>query len=236
MVVKKKFTASGIGEKAARNIRSIVESAAAEGKNAQTPEAASSACVSVSSACVSASYPRVPAGRKLTPQEEDALKQAELDLLSHNYPDKQGLELVCEFGSPELLQKHLFFKKVINPNNTTAWGKLLARTDIPELLSFVKNNLERLSYNSTLCHVLLLKGNDEIVEWFVKTGYRNKNEHITLPTRCLYEKSLQERSLKDKNFKLRKYLNMIQASHVTQIMEEEKERKQLRTPANRRLV
>ena len=230
MVVKKKFTAPGIGEKAARNIRSMAESAAAEGKNAQTPATASSACVS-------ASYPRVPAGRrKLTPQEEDALKQAELDLLSHNYPDKQGLELVCEFGSPELLQKHLFFKKVINPNNTTAWGKLLARTDIPELLSFVKNNLERLSYNSTLCHVLLLKGNDEIVEWFVKTGYRNKNEHITLPTRCLYEKSLQERSLKDKNFKLRKYLNMIQASHVTQIMEEEKERKQLRTPANRRLV
>lgn len=82
MVVKKKFTAPGIGEKAARDILSTAESA---------------------------SSPRVPAGRrKLTPQEEDSLKQAEFSMLSHTYPGKQGLELVCEFGSPELLQKHLF--------------------------------------------------------------------------------------------------------------------------------
>lgn len=79
MVVKKKFTAPGIGEKAARDILSTAESA---------------------------SSPRVPAGRrKLTPQEEDSLKQAEFSLLSHNYPGKQGLELVCEFGSPEQMAR-----------------------------------------------------------------------------------------------------------------------------------
>ena len=63
MVIKKKFTAPGIGEKAARDILSTAESA---------------------------SSPRVPAGRrKLTPQEEDSLKEAEFNLLSHNYPGKQ---------------------------------------------------------------------------------------------------------------------------------------------------
>ena len=94
MVVKKKFTAPGIGEKAARDILSTAESA---------------------------SSPRVPAGRrKLTPQEEDSLKQAEFSLLSHNYPGKQGLELVCEFGSPELLQKHLFYRWLVKPDDTKA--------------------------------------------------------------------------------------------------------------------
>lgn len=192
MVVKKKFTAPGIGEKAARNIRSMAESAAAEGKNAQTPATASSACVS-------ASYPRVPAGRrKLTPQEEDALKQAELDLLSHNYPDKQGLELVCEFGSPELLQKHLFYRWLVQPDDTKAWSTLLARTDLPKLEDFVKKNLDELSYPATLCQILLLEGNDNLAQWFIQklcALYQPKNK---IPL----EKALVERCLKNRSFRL----------------------------------
>lgn len=174
MVVKKKFTAPGIGEKAARDILSTAESA---------------------------SSPRVPAGRrKLTPQEEDSLKQAEFSLLSHNYPGKQGLELVCEFGSPELLQKHLFYRWLVQPDDTKAWSTLLARTDLPKLEDFVKQNLDELSYPATLCQILLLEGNDNLAQWFIQklcVLYQPKRK-ITL------EKALVERCLKNRNFRLLK--------------------------------
>ncbi len=172
MVVKKKFTAPGIGEKATRDILSTAESA---------------------------SSPRVPAGRrKLTPQEEDSLKQAEFSLLSHNYPGKQGLELVCEFGSPELLQKHLFYRWLVQPDDTKAWSTLLARTDLPKLEDFVKKDLDELSYPTTLCQILLLEGNDNLAQWFIQklcVLYQPKRK-ITL------EKALVERCLKNRSFRL----------------------------------
>lgn len=172
MVVKKKFTAPGIGEKAARDILSTAESA---------------------------SSPRVPAGRrKLTPQEEDSLKKAEFSLLSCNYPDKQGLELVCEFGSPELLQKHLFYGWLIKSDNAKAWGKLLSRTDLPKLRDFIRKNLREQYYHPTLCQTLLLEGTDELVQWFVKTFRVGSFPEERNP----YEDALLERCLKDKNFRL----------------------------------
>lgn len=178
MVVKKKFTAPGIGEKAARDILSTAESA---------------------------SSPRVPAGRrKLTPQEEVSLKQAEFSLLSHNYPDKQGLELVCEFGSPELLQKHLFYRWLIKSDNAKAWSTLLARTDLPRLRDFVEKNLFEQNYPTTLCQTLLLEGSDELAQWFIQKFcalYRPENK---IPL----EKALVERCLKNRNFRLlEEYLN-----------------------------
>lgn len=173
MVVKKKFTAPEIGGKAARDILSTAESA---------------------------SSPRVPAGRrKLTPEEEDSLKKAEFSMLSHTYPDKQGLELICEFGSPELLQKHLFYSWLIRPDNAKAWSKLLARTDLPKLEDFVKQNLDEQSYPATLCQTLLLDGSDKLAQWFIIEElcvlYQPKRK-ITL------EKALVERCLKNRSFRL----------------------------------
>ena len=82
MVVKKKFTAPGIGEKAARDILSTAESA---------------------------SSPRVPAGRrKLPPQEEDSLKEAEFSLLPTTIRANKAWSLSANSAAPNCC-KSIFF-------------------------------------------------------------------------------------------------------------------------------
>lgn len=225
MIVRQKFVAEGLEKEAPKP--AFCSSKPAINKNGSANKAKSVAAN----------------GRKLTPKEEVSLKQAELSLLSQSYPDKQGLELVCKFGSPELLQEMLFERELIKPDNTNAWKNLLDRTDIPLLQKYIISNLEKQYYPLVLCQILLLKSSNENVlnflnnflmyakKWKLMTtwdGYefdtikRRRSEIKEL--RLQIEDILIKRCIKTRNFNLLNEYVTSSREHLWDMLQQETER------------
>ena len=130
-----------------------------------------------------------------------ALQHARQLLRAKKTLDSKDLFLICKYASAIFVRKYVFDRVVFSANRVEAWSCLLARTDIPELLTFVKRHLAEHGNDVVLCESLILFANEEIVSWFVqqkKIVHFCDELEIALLRRCFANKNfyLLERYLK----------------------------------------
>ncbi len=101
----------------------------------------------------------------MTPQQKILLNKAVMRFKTHQYPKKEELLALVEFGTNEDMRL-LFDHWLIEDRK--AFAILTSRTDLSGLQSFVKKNLHELEWPLDLCMTLLLCGNDNLAKWYIE--------------------------------------------------------------------
>lgn len=97
-----------------------------------------------------------------------ALQHARQLLRAKKTLDSKDLFLICKYASAIFVRKYVFDRVVFSANRVEAWSCLLARTDIPELLTFVQKHLYEYGNDVVLCEALIRYANADVVSWYVQ--------------------------------------------------------------------